>query len=86
MKFTRRELIAGGLVATGLATLGYYSDLFADKAVAGEMQGASFEVGHKLRSGQFPEPARTLHKDVVIVGGGDCGFVRSLHTGQGRPA
>ena len=74
MKFTRRELIAGGLVATGLATLGYYSGLFADKAVAGEMQGASFELGHKLRSGQFPEPARTLHKDVVIVGGGIAGL------------
>lgn len=74
MKFTRREFIAGGLVATGLAGLGHYSDIFAEKAVAGEMQGASFALGHKLRTGQFPEPVRTIHKEVVIVGGGIAGL------------
>lgn len=74
MKFTRREFIAGGLVATGLASLGVYSSLFADKAIAGEMLGASSAIGHKLREGKFPEPLRTIRKEVVIVGGGIAGL------------
>jgi hypothetical protein len=74
MKISRREFIAGGLVATGLAGLGTYAGLFAQKAVAGEMLGASSALGHKLRSGEFPQAARTIRKEVVIVGGGIAGL------------
>jgi hypothetical protein len=74
MKITRREFIAGGLVATGLAGLGTYAGLFQPKAIAGEMLGASSVIGHQLREGKFPDPVRTIQKDVVIVGGGIAGL------------
>lgn len=74
MKFTRREFIAGGLVATGLAGLGNYAGIIADKEIAGKIEGASSALGHKLRAGKFPEPARTIRRDVVIVGGGIAGL------------
>jgi hypothetical protein len=74
MKINRREFIAGGLVATGLAGLGAYSALFPNKVIAGEVLGASAALGHKLRAGKFPEPVRTLRKEVVIVGGGIAGL------------
>jgi len=74
MKLTRREFIAGSLVVGGLAGLGNYAGIFAGKAIAGEMLGASSAIGHKLRAGTFPEPGRTVHTDVVIVGGGIAGL------------
>lgn len=74
MKINRREFIAGGLAATGLAGLGVYSALFSNKAIGGEVLGSSSALGHQLREGKFPEPARTLRKDVVIVGGGIAGL------------
>lgn len=74
MKFTRREFIAGGVVASGLAGFGAYAGLFSDKVIAGEMLGASSAIGHKLRAGTFPKPSRTIRKDVVIVGGGIAGL------------
>lgn len=74
MKITRREFIAGGLVASGLAGLGTYAGLFQQKAIAGEMLGASSSIGHKLRTGKFPDPVRTIYKNVVIVGGGIAGL------------
>jgi len=74
MKINRREFIAGGLVATGLAGLGIYANLFTGKVIAGEMLGASASIGHQLREGKFPQAARTVCKDVVIVGGGIAGL------------
>jgi Flavin containing amine oxidoreductase len=74
MKLTRREFIAGSLVVGGLAGLGSYAGIFAGKAIAGEMLGASAAIGHKLRAGIFPQPVRTVRTDVVIVGGGIAGL------------
>ncbi len=47
---------------------------FPTKSIPGEILGASFSLGHKLRSGIFPSPSRTIQKDVVIVGGGIAGL------------
>jgi protoporphyrinogen oxidase len=45
-----------------------------NKPIPGGILGASSLKGHKLRSGGFPEPMRTIQKDVVIVGGGIAGL------------
>lgn len=74
MKFTRREFIAGSLIATGLAGVSHYAGFFADKKIPGEMLGASAAIGHQLRAGIFPQPSRTIRKEVVIVGGGIAGL------------
>ena len=74
MKISRRDFIAGGLVASGMAGFASYSGLFSQKAIAGEIQGASSAIGHQLREGKFPQPVRTLKKEVVIVGGGISGL------------
>jgi hypothetical protein len=56
MKITRRDFIAGGLVATGLAGFAGYSGLFSQKAIAGEIQGASSAIGHQLAHEMFTLP------------------------------
>ncbi|HRD65430.1 MAG TPA: NAD(P)-binding protein [Candidatus Competibacter sp.] len=40
----------------------------------GEILGASDMLGHRLRSGDFPEPTETLNASVIIVGGGIAGL------------
>lgn len=74
MKITRREFIAGSLLVTGLAGVGHYAGVFAGKKIPGEVLGASSAIGHQLRGGKFPEPVRTMRKDMVIVGGGIAGL------------
>lgn len=74
MKISRREFIAGGLVATGMAGVANYTGLFSQKVIAGDLQGAAFAIGHQLREGKFSQPVRSLRKDVVIVGGGIAGL------------
>lgn len=74
MKFTRREFITGSLVATGLAGAGAYTAWNSTKSIPGSMPGASSAIGHQLRNGIFPQPARTIRKEVVIVGGGIAGL------------
>lgn len=41
---------------------------------AGEILGASDTIGHRLRTGDFPEPSETLKVSAVIVGGGIAGL------------
>lgn len=74
MKFSRRQFVAGSLIAAGLGTVGKLAGIFAGPAIPGEIKGASSAAGHLLRSGKFPEPARVIRKDVVIVGGGIAGL------------
>lgn len=74
MTLSRRQFIAGSLIAAGMGALGKYSGLFSGPGIPGEMKGASSAAGHLLRTGKFPEPARVIRKDVVIVGGGIAGL------------
>src|SRR5690606_16518814 len=46
----------------------------APAAVPGEILGAAAAAGHKLWQMDFAEPAETLQKDAVIVGGGIAGL------------
>lgn len=74
MTLSRRQFIAGSLIAAGMGAAGKYSGLFSSPSIPGEMKGASSSVGHRLRTEKFPEPARVIRKDVVIVGGGIAGL------------
>ncbi len=74
MKISRRQFVAGGIIAGGLAGLGKYSGLLAPREIPGAIVGAASALGHRLREGKFPAPARTVKKDVVIVGGGIAGL------------
>ena len=81
---TRRQFIFGiisALCALALAkytgfmsALNKYGFKLPTKSIPGEILGASFSLGHKLRSGIFALPSRTIQKDVVIVGGGIAGL------------
>lgn len=44
----------------------------------GELLGADFSLGHRLRDGFFPEPSETLKTEVLIVGGGISGLAAGL--------
>lgn len=74
MKFSRRQFIASGLIAGGLAGLGKYAGLFSPRAIPGAILGASSAYGHRLRDEKFPEPVRIIRKTVAIVGGGIAGL------------
>ncbi len=74
MKVNRRQFVAASLITAGLGALGEYSGWFSKVAIPGEIKGAASAAGHRLRSGNFPEPTRIIHKDVVIVGGGIAGL------------
>ena len=85
MKVTRRQFLAGGLMASCVLALNkaiahvpgseFLSRLSGrPKSIPGSMRGASSTVGHKLRAGGFANPTRTLNTEVVIVGGGVAGL------------
>ncbi|MHB2018237.1 MAG: FAD-dependent oxidoreductase [Candidatus Xenobia bacterium] len=44
------------------------------REVVGEIVGASFRQGHRLRSGSFPTPQSTTRVGVAILGGGIAGL------------
>ena len=75
MKFTRRSFTIGSLATLATLAAGkWLAPQFRNKPITGEIIGASFQRGHQLRTGGFPEPAVTFKKDVVIVGGGIAGL------------
>ena len=76
MKLTRRQLITGGLASLCSFWLFRLAPklTIGNKVVPGELLGASSNIGHKLRSGGFPQPSKHLAKDVVIIGAGISGL------------
>lgn len=40
----------------------------------GDIAGNHFNLGHRVRSGSFPEPSETIERSVVVVGGGMAGL------------
>jgi hypothetical protein len=47
---------------------------WGNDTVPGRMMGADAALGHRLRTGDFPEPSSVSRKDVVIAGGGIAGL------------
>ncbi len=76
MKLLRRQFLLGLLTSVGFFGLyRFASQLFpGGKPVPGQLLGASSLIGHKLKSGNFPAPTRTLQKQAVIIGGGIAGL------------
>lgn len=76
MKLSRRKLIAGGLASLCSLWLYRFAKYFnvGNKVIPGELLGASSNIGHKLRSGSFPQPSKKLKNDVVIIGAGISGL------------
>lgn len=74
----RRRFLLSLTAATG-ATGGAYAwrrldSLKTPPLPEGEILGASNVLGHRLRTGQIPEPNETLKTPVIIVGGGIAGL------------
>jgi len=72
MKADRRAVLALGGVA--LAGAGAAAALRPAPIPAGELAGADFARGHRLRQGGFPAPSRHEEAQVVIAGGGVAGL------------
>src|SRR3984957_16595578 len=81
MRAKRRQMLLGaaaGVAVGGTARNGqavswpWSTD--ASSAVPGALLGADAVLGHRLRTGDFPEPSSVDHHDVVIVGGGIAGL------------
>ena len=68
----RRCLLAGGVALVAPALLG--GARRAPVAMLGEMAGAGWQLGHRIRDGGLPEPTETSRADVVVVGGGIAGL------------
>jgi glycine/D-amino acid oxidase-like deaminating enzyme len=80
MRPKRRQLLAamvglaaGGAVRDEQAALWPWGTSVSP-AVPGGIMGADAILGHRLRTGDFPEPSTLTHQDVVIVGGGIAGL------------
>jgi hypothetical protein len=81
MRAKRRQMLLGaasGLAVGGTArdgqAISWPWDTDASAAVPGALLGADAVLGHRLRTGDFPEPSSQEHHDVVIVGGGIAGL------------
>ena len=64
----RRRHVLLGAAAAGLAGKA------SAAAMPGRMMGADAALGHRLRTGGFPEPDTETRTDVAIVGGGVAGL------------
>lgn len=75
-RLTRRSLLAGGaaLAAGAFAPWRRLYEAVSGPKIVGSVLGASHAFAHRLRTGDFPAPAKTIKTGVVIVGGGAAGL------------
>ncbi len=71
-KLTRRDFIAATLGSMLLAACKTGGEKNAP--LTGQLLASGSGLGHMLRDGSFPEPARTERVPVVIIGGGIAGL------------
>lgn len=71
----RRQFLAGSLTLAGLGMMGCGRARTPAAPLAGERRDPSFQDGHRLWKGEFPDrPARTERHRGVILGGGISGL------------
>ena len=66
MRLDRRQVLLGG----GAAAIGGWGEA----AIPGRIVGQDSALGHRLRSGDLPEPSESTQMGVLIVGGGIAGL------------
>ena len=71
---TRRQFLIGGASLAAIGVLGKVGFAPTSTAISGSIVGASSSIGHRLWKMDFPEPTMTLHKKIVIIGGGVAGL------------
>jgi len=64
----------GSLSLAILAGLKKFGVMKEANTIKGNLLGASFAQGHRLRENNFPEPSKTIQVNTVIVGGGIAGL------------
>ncbi len=81
MPAKRRQMLLGAMAALtaegtskGAQTAPWPWNDGASPAVPGNIFGANAVLGHRLRTGDFPEPSSVEKQNVVIVGGGIAGL------------
>lgn len=87
MRATRRRfLIGAGIGIGGFAASKIINSCRDPQPIPGCIVGSNAALGHRIRSGSFPEPVRILEKEVVIVGAGIAGLGAGyrLHKGGQR--
>ncbi len=70
MTLRRRE----ALIAAGAACVAKPVASGTTSSTPGRLLGADAALGHRLRTGDIPEPTQTERAEVVIVGGGVAGL------------
>ncbi len=74
MRVDRRAVIAGLGLAGVVAAAGLGWRASRRPSAPTTLAGADMERGHRLRVGDFPEPAETEETELVIAGGGIAGL------------
>ena len=74
MKVRRRTLLASLAAVSAAAASGLTWALQPRRATVGTLAGADIGRGHRLRDGDFPEPAETDEVGILIAGGGISGL------------
>jgi hypothetical protein len=78
MRTTRRKFI--GTVSASAAAL--LVSCQKRRKFSGAIVGASAAAGHRLRTGTFPAPSKTIEAAVVIIGGGIAGLAAARRLDQ----
>jgi hypothetical protein len=72
MQPRRRDVLLGATAGSVTGAWPWTDDQKA--AIPGRMTGANFALGHRLRTGDLPEPSSVHRENVVIIGGGIAGL------------
>lgn len=70
---SRRTVIVGGAATSALGT-GVLALGIRDRSFPGTLGGADAKRGHRLRTGNFPEPTTEHRTGIAIIGGGVAGL------------
>jgi len=72
---TRRNFLLSSASVLGLTAITASVSLSSPSPeIPGNILGAAYKIGHKLRGGSFPEPTETRETNIAIIGGGIAGL------------
>jgi len=71
--WTRRNFLKTGLLALVAIPLVQSCKKTVEKLIF-KITGTNHILGHRLRTGDFPKPSKTINENIVIIGGGISGL------------